>query len=222
MMTRKRKIFIVDDHPLVRDWLANLINQQNDLIVCGEADDKPAALKEILEKKPDLAVVDISLKSSSGMDLIKDIKSVSPEVLVIVLSMHDEMQYAERALRAGARGYIMKRDSTKNTIVAIRQVLDGKPFVSERVTALMAEKFISGETAASDSPESRLSDRELEVFELLGRGSETRKIAESLNVSLKTVQAYCARIKEKLNLKNATELLRYALNWVEKEHQSKA
>ena len=217
---RKNKIFIVDDHPLVREWLANLVNQQTDLIVCGEADEKSVALKAIVTTKPDLAIVDISLKTGSGIELIKDLKSVLPDVLVIVLSMHDEMQYAERALRAGARGSIMKRDSTKNIIVAIRQVLAGKPFVSERVTAMMAEKFISGEPAAGDSPETLLSDRELQVFQQLGQGCETRKIAESLNISIKTVQAYCARIKDKLNLANATELLCEAVRAEERRNNA--
>ena len=218
-MSEKNKIFIVDDHPLVREWLANLINQQRDLVVCGEADDKASAMKEIVAKKPDLAVVDLSLKSGSGIELIKDIKCVLPDVLVIVLSMHDEMQYAERALRAGARGYIMKRDSTKNIIAAIRQVLGGKPFVSEHVTAMMAEKFMSGESGSDDSPETILSDRELEIFQLLGQGHETRKIAESLHISVKTVQAYCARIKDKMHLANATELLCEAVRAVERRNR---
>ncbi len=210
-----KRIFLVDDHPLVREWLTNLINQQPKLIVCGEAESGPEAREEILALRPDVAIVDIALKDSSGIELIKDLKQSCPEVAVLVLSMHDESHYAERALRAGARGYVMKRDTTKRIILAINQVLAGKPYVSETVAAAMAAQFVEGKTLATSSPVEQLSDRELEVFELLGQGRTTRQIAETLRVSLKTVQAYCARVKEKLNLASATELLREAVRWHE-------
>ena len=217
MTKPKSKIFLVDDHPLVREWLTNLIHQQPDLEVSGEAETASQALHAISKLKPDVAIVDISLKSGSGIELIRDIRTLRPPVAVIVLSMHDENLYAERALRAGARAYIMKRETAKKVIVAIRQVLEGKLYVSERLTATFAEKFVHGETPVSDSPISLLSDRELEVFQLLGQGYETRQIAEALHVSMKTVQAFCARIKEKLQLNSATELLREAIRW----HESK-
>ena len=214
----KHKIFLVDDHPLVREWLTNLINEQPDLTVCGEAESSPQALQAIEQIKPDVAVVDIALRDSSGIELIKDLKQTCPNVMVLVLSMHEESHYAERALRAGARGYIMKRETTKKVIAAIRQVLSGQLYVSETIAAAMAAQFVSGKTLDAASPAQQLSDRELEVFEMLGQGRGTRQIAESLRVSVKTVQAYCARIKEKLNLASATELLREAVRWHEDRH----
>ena len=206
---------MVDDHPLVREWLTNLIHQQPDMVVCGEAETASDALQTVTVTMPDVAIVDISLKESSGIELIKDIKTLHPHVAMIVLSMHDEGLYAERALRAGARGYIMKRETTKKIITAIRRVLEGKLYVSERLASVFAEKFVEGNASAAGSPIEQLSDRELEVFQMLGEGCETRHIAESMNVSMKTVQAYCARIKEKLKLANATELLREAIRWNE-------
>ncbi|MFI5303453.1 MAG: response regulator [Nitrospiria bacterium] len=215
MSNQKANVFIVDDHPLVREWLTNLIHQQPDFLVCGEAETAPNALQAISRLKPDVAIVDISLKEGSGIELIKNIQSVCPAVAVIVLSMHDESLYAERAMRAGARGYIMKRETTKKIIEAIRQVLGGKLYVSKRLTTLFAKKFINGNVPTNTSPVEQLSDRELEVFQLLGQGFETRMIAESLHISMKTVQAYCARIKEKLKLASALELLREAIRWHE-------
>ena len=212
-MPDKSKVLLVDDHPLVREWLANLINQQPDLQVCGEAANASEALELVGTARPVIAVVDISMDGGSGIELIKNIKALYPNVIVIVLSMHDEMLYAERALRAGARGYIMKREATKKILLALRAVLEGKLYISDKVNALMAEKFVEGRSAISESPVEQLSDRELEVFQLLGRGLSTRQIAENLNVSFKTVQAYCARIKDKLSLSNATELLREAILW---------
>jgi DNA-binding NarL/FixJ family response regulator len=211
----KAKIILVDDHPLVREWLTNLIHQQPDLMVCGEAETAPAALQTIEATKPDVAIVDISLKDSSGIELIKNIKVSHPRLAVIVLSMHDEKLYAERALRAGARGYIMKRETAKKVITAIRRVLEGKLYLSEQLASLFAEKFVDRSGTSVHSPIEQLSDRELEVFQMLGEGCETRQIAETMNVSMKTIQAYCARIKEKLGLANATELLREAIRWNE-------
>jgi DNA-binding NarL/FixJ family response regulator len=210
----KKKVFIIDDHPLVREWLASLINQQSDMAVCGEASSRVEALDLIPSAKPDVAVVDISLEGSSGLELIKDLRAMAPNVTVVVLSMHDEKLYAERALRGGARGYVMKRDVTKKVLQAIRCVLDGKLYLSEEMAMVMAKKLVDGTVAVS--PVEKLSDRELEVFQLLGRGCTTRQIAENLNISMKTVQAFHARIKEKLNLTNASELLREAVRWQER------
>lgn len=200
---------------MVREWLTNLIQQQPDLVVVGESEDAPQALQEMSAVRPDVAIVDISLKQGSGVELIKDLKRMHPAIAVIVLSMHDERLYAERALRAGARGYIMKRETAKRVILAIRQVLAGKIYMSDSLAVLFAEKFVDGRLQASGSLVDQLSDRELEVFQLLGKGYETRAVAEALKVSMKTVQAHCANIKEKLKLTNAAELLREAVRWQE-------
>jgi DNA-binding NarL/FixJ family response regulator len=211
-MSQKISILLVDDHPLVREWLTTLIRQQADLHVCGESGSAPAALQLMESHRPDIAIVDISLASGSGLELIKSIKSVHPGVALLVLSMHDEMLYAERALRAGAGGYIMKSEATQKVIQAIRAVLAGQIYVSPGVAALMAQKFIGGK---SGNTIEQLSDRELEVFQLLGRGHSTRQIAEHLHIGFKTVQGYTARIKEKLNLANINELMREAIRWYE-------
>jgi DNA-binding NarL/FixJ family response regulator len=216
-MSQKIKVLLVDDHPLVREGLVNLINQQADLQVCGEAGSEPEALELIRTAQPHVAIVDLSLESGSGIELIKSIKAMFPAVTVLVLSMHDESLYAERALRAGARGYVMKREAAKKVIQALRCVLAGQLYVSDKIAALMAEKFVGGRPAATASPIEQLSNRELEVFQLLGLGHNTRQIADHLHVGFKTVQAYCARIKEKLKLANATELLREAIRWNESQ-----
>jgi DNA-binding NarL/FixJ family response regulator len=215
---RKRAIFVVDDHPLVREWLANLINQQPDLAVCGEAEDAPEALAAIGSKRPDGAIVDISLKDSSGIELVKNLKESYPDVAILVLSMHEESHYAERALRAGARGYVMKRETTSKVIEAIRRVLEGKPYVSEELAGVLAAHFMEDKKGLGRSPIELLSDRELEVFDMLGRGLGTRQISDTLGISLKTVQAYCARMKEKFNLGSGTELLREAIRWNDSRH----
>jgi DNA-binding NarL/FixJ family response regulator len=215
MDSPKTSVFLVDDHPLVREWLTQLIHQQPDLVVCGEAEDAPHALSEIGRIRPNVAIVDISLRDGSGIELIKGIRQLVPSVSVIVLSMHDERLYAERALRAGARGYIMKRETAKKVVVAIRQVPAGKLYMSETLAAVFAETFLDGRLPAGGSMVEQLSDRELEVFQLLGQGYETRRVAESLKVSMKTVQTHCAHIKEKLRLTNAAELLREAVRWHE-------
>jgi DNA-binding NarL/FixJ family response regulator len=214
----KSRIFLVDDHPLVREWLTNLVNGQIDLVICGEAEDASRALSAIGIARPQIAVVDLSLKSGSGLELVKDLRLHHPSVGVIVLSMHDEALYAERALRAGARGYVMKRETTKKILTAIRCVLEGGVYVSEGFAAKIAEKLVSGpplKAGVASLPEALLSDRELEVFSLLGQGRGTPQIAELLGISIKTVQAYCARIKEKMGFANATELLRAAMRFEE-------
>jgi DNA-binding NarL/FixJ family response regulator len=208
--SQRRRVFIVDDHPLVREWLTTLINQQPDLAVCGEASSAAEAMQAVAALKPEVAVVDVALKDSSGIELIKDLKHSHPALAVLVLSMHEESHYAERALRAGAKGYIMKRETTKRVIEAIRRVLEGKFYLSDAIAQAITTQFVEGRTLATHSPIEQLSDRELAVFDLLGQGWGTRRIAERLRVSTKTVQAYCARIKEKLNLNSATELLREA------------
>jgi DNA-binding NarL/FixJ family response regulator len=217
MPDRKHRIFLIDDHPLVREWLASLIQQQSDLVVCGEADSASEATKRITAAKPHLAIVDLSLGEVSGLELIRHLKHMHPELLIIVLSMHDERVYAPRALRAGARGYVMKRETANRIVEAIHQVLDGKLGVSEAVSAILSERFVNGQAAAEESPIEQLSDRELQIFRLLGQGRDTRTIAENLHLSIKTVQTYCARIKEKLGLTNATELLREAIRWSENQ-----
>ena len=210
----KAKVFLVDDHPLVREMLKSLIEQQPDMTACGEAEDAAKALKGIAADKPHVAIIDLSLKESSGLELIKQIKHRYPLVAQIVLSMHDEKLYAERAIRAGARGYVMKRESTKQIVAAIRAVRAGKLWLSETVSDAFAQRFVGAQPQTGSSLES-LSDRELEVFNLLGQGMQTRQVAQLLNVSIKTVQAYCARIKQKLQLSSATELLREAMRWHE-------
>ena len=215
-MTRaKAKIFIVDDHPLVREWLANLIEKNSDLTVCGEAEDAPTALEGIAETRADLAIIDLSLGSGSGIDLIRSIRSSFPDVAMIVLSMHDERVYAERVIRAGARGYVMKRESTKKIIDAIHEVLRGNLYLSKEMTELLVEKFMSSDPERVGLPIAQLSDRELEVFKLIGQGYEINEIAKMLNVNHKTIHTYSTRIREKLKLDSSAELLREALRWTE-------
>ena len=217
---QRRRVFIVDDHPLVREWLTNLINQQADLEVCGEAENATEALAGIARTRPALAVIDISLHAASGLELIKDLCIQHPSVAPLVLSMHEEQLYAERAMRAGACGYVRKRETSKNILAAIRRVLEGGIYVSEKLSNAMALKFLKGQEAVgiAQSRVEQLSDRELEVFQLLGQGKSTSQIAEQLHISLKTVQAHCVRAKEKLGLTTAAELLREAILWEENAH----
>jgi DNA-binding NarL/FixJ family response regulator len=215
---RKSRIFLVDDHPLVREGLANLISGQNDLMVCGEAEDSAEAISGIAKMRPDVALIDISLKNESGLELVKNLDSQFPLVALIVLSMHDEALYAERALRAGARGYVMKRETTKNVLASIRRVLEGGVYVSERVVDAMARSLGSSPKTAVSSPVECLSDRELEIFRLLGQGRTTSQIADDLHLSVKTVQAYCARAKEKFGVNSLGELLRAAIRWEDATH----
>jgi DNA-binding NarL/FixJ family response regulator len=217
-VARKRRVFIVDDHPLVREGLTNLINSQSDLIVCGEAKDSFEAIDAIAKEPPDVAIIDISLTNESGLELIKDLVKQFPQVAVVVLSMHDETLYAERALRAGARGYVMKHETSKSVLASIRRVIAGDIYVSERIVNRMALRLTSARRRAAGSPVERLSDRELEIFQLLGQGRTPSEIARDLNLSLKTVQAYCARAKEKFGVTSLTELLCAAIRWDDASH----
>jgi len=216
-MQNRSRIFIVDDHPLVREWLGNLLRQQPDFEVCGQAEDAAGALVAMAAQAPDVAIVDLLLKGGSGLDLIKDIRLRHPQTAVIVLSMYEEIYYAERALRAGALGYITKRESTTRIVEAIRQVRAGRVYGSAELLARLAERMIGRSPPPPQGAMAMLSDREIEVFQRLGRGQATRRIATELSVSIKTVQAYCARIKGKLNLASASELMREAVRWVENE-----
>ena len=207
----RRKVLVVDDHPIVREGLADLINREEDLIVCGCAKDIPQAIKAIRDLKPDVVTVDISLEDASGLDLIKDIKVQFPGLPSLALSMHQESFYAERAVRAGAKGYITKQEATKNVITAIRQVLDGRFYLSDK----MKEKLLNTLAGDTDvSPIDRLTDRELEVFSLFGQGRGARQIAEQLFLSVKTIETYRSRIKEKLNLHTTSELLQHAFQFI--------
>jgi len=207
------RILLVDDHSIVRQGMRMLISQEPDLVVCGEAASAHEALKAVERTQPNVAVVDLSLKDSSGMALIKDLKIRHPKVLVLVVSMRDESFYAERVLRAGAKGYISKEEGTEKLVEGIRAVLTGKVYVSESLAARLLSKYVGGGSAGSESPVQRLSDRELEVFEWIGQGLTTREIAEKLHLSVKTIESHREHIKEKLGLDNATELLKHAIEW---------
>jgi DNA-binding NarL/FixJ family response regulator len=198
----KAKVFLVDDHPIVRQGLGLLINREPDLVVCGEAEDAPSALQRMASAQPDLMVIDISLEGPDGLELLKTIRLKEPILPVLILSMHEESTYAERSLRAGANGYIMKQEATERVLVAIRRILEGKVYLSERLTNKMLEQFVHGAGSSKNNPLMTLSDRELEVYRL---------IAEELHVSVKTVESYQAHIKEKLSLRNARELVQHAI-----------
>lgn len=215
MSSPRVRIFIVDDHPLVREWLASLLRLQPDLEVCGEAGDPAAALASMTARPPDVAIVDLSLTRGSGLELIKSLRDQLPEVRVLVLSMHEELSDVERALRAGARGYVMKRESTGQIVAAIREVHAGRVYADAAVLAGLADRFVGRSPGSGPVTPESLSDRELDVFRRLGEGHSTRRIADDLRLSLKTVQTYYARIREKLGLADAAELMRAAVRWQE-------
>jgi DNA-binding NarL/FixJ family response regulator len=219
--TGKHRILIVDDHPIFRQGLAQLINQEEDLCVCGEADDYQGAMKAVEELKPAIVIVDITLKDMSGIDLIKEIRKFNKVITMLVISMHDESLYAERAFRAGAKGYVMKQEASESIVQAIRQVRSGGIYASQKMTEQILSRFVEGPKDSAESPLQALTDREIEVFQLIGEGLSISEIGLRLHLSVKTIGTYRERIKEKLNLKNSTELLRYALNWVENERESK-
>lgn len=211
----RARIVIVDDHPVVRQGLAQMINQEADLCVCGEAEDVQQALEVIATLAPDLVLVDLSLKGSSGLELIRSLRAQPQALPVLVVSMHDETLYVERALRAGARGYIMKHEATDTMMHAIRRVLGGEIYVSEKMTTKLLGRFMLDAPTTGVSLLERLSNRELEVFRLIGEGQGTRRIATTLKVSIKTVESHRAHIKEKLQLADTGALVRYAMQWVD-------
>src|ERR1700683_1337013 len=211
------RVVIVDDHPLLRKGVGQLIDNEKDLSVVGEAEDAAKALTVIESSHPDVALIDISLGGASGIELLKNLKARFPKLLVLVLSMHDESVYAHRALRAGASGYIMKQEATEKVLTALRKVIRGEVYLSDRLGTRMLNTLVGGRSSGSASPIEALSDRELEVFSLIGQGHGTRPIAEKLHLSIKTIESHRAHIKEKLHLQTATELVHHAIQWVQSE-----
>jgi DNA-binding NarL/FixJ family response regulator len=210
---KKCKVLLVDDHPIVRQGLALLIDREADLSVCGEAEGAHTAFHAIETLKPDIVVLDISLSGPDGLDVLKEIRTKTAALPVLILSMHDESIYAERAMRAGANGYIMKQEATEKVLVAIRRILQGDVYLSDRLTNTMLQQFVRGRAPSKSSPLVNLTDRELEVFRLIGEGHGTRRIADELHLSVKTIESYQAHIKEKLALRNARELVQHAIEW---------
>lgn len=210
----RRKVLIVDDHPLLREGLGRVINQQDDLVLCGEAGDAPGGLAAVVTCRPDVVIVDISLEEGSGLDLIKDIHARQPKLPLLALSMHHEDLYAERSLRAGASGYLMKREPASAVVTALRRVLSGQLAVSESVVGRFLGRRVGGKESPLRSPTELLSDRELEIYRSLGEGHSTREIAARLCIAVSTVESYRASIKQKLELKNATELVARAAQFV--------
>ena len=217
----RMRVLIVDDHPMTRAGLVHVINHEPDLIVCAEAENAADALDAVYACEPDLALADITLPGKSGLELVKDIKAIRPGLPILVISMHDESLYAERVLRAGARGYITKHEGGKKLIQAIRQVLSGQIYVSEKMSAQILETFSGGQAGSVRSLIAQLSDREFEVFELLGEGLSARAIADRLHLSTKTVDVHRANIKMKLAIKTTSELISYAARWIEHRTNSK-
>jgi len=214
----QKRLLIVDDHPMMRTGLAQLIDSEGDLKVCAEADNAGQAINVVSKQRFDLALVDISLPDKNGLELIKDLRAITPELPILVVSMHDEMSYAERVLRAGARGYIMKQEGGEKFLQAIRRVLAGQVYVSEKMSARILETLSgSSQGQNTNSPVRRLSDREFEVFQLIGQGVGTKEIAIRLRLSIKTVEVHRANIKQKLNLTTSTELVRYAVRWLDSQ-----
>lgn len=214
---QKKTILIVDDHPMMRQGLAQLIGAESDLAVCGESDNAENALDALSALKPDLVIADISLPGKNGLELIKDFQAILPNLPVLVISMHDESLYAERVLRAGGRGYIMKQEGGKKLMQAIRRVLEGKIYVSEKMSADILETFSGRQSRAEGSPLEKLTDREFEIFQLIAQGKGTRDIAEKLHLSVKTVDVHRTNIKAKLKLQSASELIRFAVRWAESQ-----
>lgn len=210
---KKCRVLLVDDHPIVRQGLALLIDREPDLAVCGEADGAHSVFHAITTLRPDLVVLDISLNGPDGLDVLKEIRTKTASLPVLILSMHDESIYAERAMRAGANGYIMKQEATEKVLVAIRRILQGEIYLSDRLTSAMLQQYMRGAVAPRKSPLVNLTDRELEVFRLIGEGRATRQIAEDLHLSVKTIESYQAHIKEKLALHSARELVQHAIEW---------
>jgi DNA-binding NarL/FixJ family response regulator len=214
--TRSAKgVLLVDDHPIIRKGIRSLLQLEPDLSVCGEAESAGEALQAMDQHAPDVVVVDISLKGTDGLELTKSIRARHPQVPILIVSMHDEGLYAERALRAGANGYVMKQEVADHIVSALRQVLKGETYVSEAIRQKILMGIRGRREAQETSPVDRLSDRELEVFRLIGSGYGTRQISERLHLSIKTIETYRSHLKEKLNLESASELVRHAVQWVE-------
>jgi DNA-binding NarL/FixJ family response regulator len=211
----KAKVLLIDDHPLLRQGLAQLINQENDLVVCGEAEDGPSAMAAVQQLEPDIAIVDLTLKERGGGDLIRQLAQAHPRLRMLVFSMHDEWLHAERALQSGARGYVMKNEPPAQVLEAIRRIVAGEIYLSERMSARLLNRLAGVKSEEDASPTSALSHRELQIFTLIGQGNSSREIAESLSVSIKTIETHRERIKDKLDLKNAIELLRYAMRYTQ-------
>jgi DNA-binding NarL/FixJ family response regulator len=214
---KKIKILVVDDHPIVRQGLALVINRERDMVLDCEAADAVEALEHFQNSKPDFAIIDISLKGTNGIDLAKNLLSISPKFPILVMSMHDESLYVERVLRAGARGYLMKQEATEKVVSAIRKILTGSIYVSDKMGDVLLHQLVEGKNSVKGSTVQSLSDRELEILQLVGQGRGTRQIADELHISIKTVESHYAKIKEKLNLKNANELIQYAVKWYHSE-----
>lgn len=211
----KTKILIVDDHPMMRQGLAQLINNEPDLVVSGEAETAEKAVEAVGQQKPDLVLIDITLPGRSGLELVKDLHTLDPALQILVISMHDESLYAERVLRAGARGYIMKQEGGRQIMQAIRQVLNGQIYVSPKMSSKILEIFSGRRKESTSSPMEQLTDREFEVFQLIGQGRSTRQIAEQLHLSVKTVEVHRQNMKQKLALSDGPSLVRAAIRWVE-------
>jgi len=210
---RKRRVLIVDDHPIVRQGLRRVMENEDDLVVCGEAESARDARTAIKELHPDVVIADISLKQGDGIELVRDVRAHHPTLPILVLSMHDETIYAERMLSAGANGYIMKQAASDQFLASVRRVLDGGIYVSEAVGTNMIQKFAAGGAYISANPIDRLSNRELQILHMIGKGMSTRETAQSLNLSIKTIESHRQRIKRKLNLATGTQLVQYAVNW---------
>jgi DNA-binding NarL/FixJ family response regulator len=217
-MIKTRKILIVEDHPIFRMGMCELINQEKDLIVCGSAEDVPEAMALVESENPDLIILDLSLKSSNGMTLIRDLNKYYRQIPILVLSMHEESLHAERCLLAGAKGYLMKHETKDSVIKAIRRIFAGKKYISQQVMDTLLENIGKEQAAGLDSPVQTLTDRELEIFQLIGKGFSSGQIAGRLNLSVKTISAHRERIKQKLGQKSGGELVRYAVLWLETEH----
>jgi DNA-binding NarL/FixJ family response regulator len=220
--SRKTRVLIVDDHPMTRSGLAYLINHQPDMAVCCEAQDAAQALEAVINNKPDLVLTDFTLPDKNGLELIKDLKAIAPRLPILVISMHQESLYAERVLRAGARGYITKEEGGERLMRAIRHVLSGAIYVSDKMSARILEIFSGSAVAQERSPVEELSDREFEIFEFLGDGLSTQQIAERLHLSMKTVDAHRANVKEKLKLKTGNELISFAARWTASTARSRS
>lgn len=211
------RIYIVDDHPLVRHGLSQIVANEADMEICGEAEDSPAAIRGVGEANPDAIIVDISLKGANGLELIKNLKAIHEDIPILVFSMHDETIYAQRALRAGAKAYVMKKESPSKVVDAIRKIIQGEIYVSPSVADQVLHQIVNGPGNVSTSPVDRLTDRELEVVQLIGRGLSSREVAESLHLSVKTIESHRAHVKEKLGLRNATELVQFSVQWVDQQ-----